>query len=60
MTLAAYEHTTDMMAVAMRLYERMGFARAPELDFTPAPGFLVKGYRLPLTLPSPPSGTRVL
>ena len=49
-------HTTDMMAVAMRLYERMGFARAPELDITPAPGILAKGYRLPLTLPSPQGG----
>ena len=38
-------HTTDMMAAAMRLYERMGFARAPELDFRPAPEILVKGYR---------------
>jgi GNAT superfamily N-acetyltransferase len=43
-------HTTDMMSVAMSLYERMGFARAPELDFSPAPGLTVKGYRLPLTL----------
>jgi hypothetical protein len=35
--------------VAMGLYERMGFARAVELDFTPAPGVVVKGYRLALT-----------
>jgi GNAT superfamily N-acetyltransferase len=42
-------HTTDMMRVAMGLYERMGFARAPELDFTPAPGVVVKGYRLAVT-----------
>ena len=41
-------HTTDIMSVAMRLYERMGFARAVELDFSPAPGMLVKGYRLGL------------
>jgi GNAT superfamily N-acetyltransferase len=41
-------HTTDIMAVAMRLYERMGFARAAELDFSPAPGMLVKGYRIAL------------
>jgi GNAT superfamily N-acetyltransferase len=46
-------HTADLMAVAMRLYERMGFTRAPELDIRPAPGILAKGYRLPLTLPSP-------
>jgi len=49
-------HTADIMAVAMRLYERMGFGRAPELDFAPAPGITVKGYRLPLTLPSPQRG----
>ena len=42
-------HTTDMMRVAMGLYERMGFARAPELDFAPAPDVVVKGYRLRLT-----------
>jgi GNAT superfamily N-acetyltransferase len=42
-------HTTDMMAVAMALYERMGFVRAPEIDFRPAPTMLVKGYRLALT-----------
>jgi ribosomal protein S18 acetylase RimI-like enzyme len=41
-------HTADIMKAAMRLYERMGFARAPELDFSPAPGITAKGYRLPL------------
>jgi len=49
-------HTADIMAVAMRLYERMGFTREPELDIRPAPGILAKGYRLPLTLPSPQKG----
>ena len=49
-------HTTDMMAAAMRLYERMGFAHAPELDFSLAPGITVKGYKIPLTLPSPRRG----
>ena len=49
-------HTADIMTVAMRLYERMGFVRAPELDFSPAPEITVKGYRLPLTLPSPQRG----
>lgn len=43
-------HTTDMMRAAMALYERLGFHRAPELDFRPAPGVLVKGYRLALSL----------
>ena len=42
-------HTTQMMHAAMRLYERLGFARAPELDFQPAPDVVVKGYRLDLT-----------
>ncbi len=41
-------HTTDMMSVALRMYERMGFVHAPELDFHPAPGVTVKGYRLSL------------
>jgi GNAT superfamily N-acetyltransferase len=41
-------HTTDMMRVAMQLYERMGFERASDLDFSPAPGITVKGYRLAL------------
>ncbi len=38
-------HTMDMMQEARRLYERRGFIRAPELDFHPAKGVLVKGYR---------------
>jgi predicted N-acetyltransferase YhbS len=42
-------HTADMMKVAMAMYERMGFARAPELDFKPAPDLTIKGYRLDLT-----------
>jgi len=41
-------HTTPMMAAAVRLYTRMGFARAPELDFSPVPGFEVHGYTLAL------------
>jgi GNAT superfamily N-acetyltransferase len=42
-------HTTDMMRAAMRLYERLGFRRMPELDFEPAPGVTVKGFRLDLS-----------
>lgn len=38
-------HTADMMAVAMRLYEGMGFTRAPDLDLRPAPEILAKGYK---------------
>jgi predicted N-acetyltransferase YhbS len=41
-------HTTDMMQVAMRMYERMGFVRAPELDFYPDPSVTVKAYRFEL------------
>lgn len=41
-------HTTVMMAAAVRLYERMGFRRAPEMDFHPAPGVVVMGYVLSL------------
>ena len=41
-------HTTDIMEAAMRLYERLGFQRAAELDFQPAPGVTIKGYRLGL------------
>jgi GNAT superfamily N-acetyltransferase len=44
-------HTMDVMVGARRLYRRMGFVRAPELDFTPAPTVTVKGYRLALTAP---------
>lgn len=39
-------HTSDVMRVAMRMYERIGFVRAPELDFHPAQDLTVKGYRL--------------
>ncbi len=41
-------HTTDMMRAAMRLYERLGFERAPELDFHPVPDITIRGHRLEL------------
>jgi predicted N-acetyltransferase YhbS len=41
-------HTADIMQTAMQMYERMGFVRAPELDFHPTENALIKGYRLPL------------
>jgi len=44
-------HTVPAMRAAVRLYTRMGFQPAPELDFQPAPGFTVKGYRLTLGPP---------
>ena len=42
-------HTHDAMQAAVRLYERAGFVRAPDLDFQPPVGVLVKGYRLSLS-----------
>jgi len=41
-------HTTALMRAALRLYERLGFRRDPALDFHPAPGLTVSGYRLDL------------
>ena len=41
-------HTADIMQAAMRLYKRLGFQRAAELDFQPVPGATIKGYRLSL------------
>jgi predicted N-acetyltransferase YhbS len=41
-------HTSRSMAAAVQLYARMGFERAPELDFQPPGAELVEGYRLRL------------
>jgi GNAT superfamily N-acetyltransferase len=41
-------HTTEMMAAARRLYERMGFIRDPKHDFHPAPGVVVMAYAMEL------------
>jgi GNAT superfamily N-acetyltransferase len=41
-------HTVEWMQAAGRLYERLGFVRAPEADFHPAPGVTIKAYRLEL------------
>ncbi|MBI3805209.1 MAG: GNAT family N-acetyltransferase [Nitrospirae bacterium] len=46
-------HTTDMMRVAMEMYERIGFVRAPALDFYPSADLIVKGYRLNLEETAP-------
>ncbi len=45
-------HTTEMMDVARRMYERMGFVRVPEFDFYPRPGVVVMAYRLDLKPPT--------
>lgn len=41
-------HTSESLRAAVRMYERMGFVRAPEYDFRPAGAELVMAYRLPL------------
>jgi ribosomal protein S18 acetylase RimI-like enzyme len=41
-------HSTEMMMPAVRMYEKMGFTRAPELDFQGGLGMLVMGFALPL------------
>jgi ribosomal protein S18 acetylase RimI-like enzyme len=41
-------HTSNLMAAAVRMYERMGFTRITELDFQPRPGVTVMAYRLDL------------
>jgi GNAT superfamily N-acetyltransferase len=41
-------HTSRSMEVAVEMYERMGFVRAPEHDFQPPGAELVTAYRLPL------------
>jgi len=41
-------HTTRVMSVARKMYERMGFKRVPEFDFRPASGVVVMAYRLDL------------
>lgn len=41
-------HTSESLRAAVRMYERMGFERAPEYDFRPEGAELVMAYRLPL------------
>lgn len=41
-------HTSESLRAAVRMYERMGFERAPEHDFRPEGAELVMAYRLPL------------
>jgi ribosomal protein S18 acetylase RimI-like enzyme len=41
-------HTSHSMQAAMRMYQRMGFERAPEHDFQPPGAELVEAYRLRL------------
>ena len=41
-------HTSESLQAAIRMYERMGFVRAPEGDFHPSGAELVMAYRLML------------
>lgn len=41
-------HAGPAMAVARKMYEDMGFARAPVYDFQPGPDIVVMAYRLDL------------
>jgi ribosomal protein S18 acetylase RimI-like enzyme len=41
-------HTSESLQAAIRMYERMGFVRAPEGDFRPSGAELVMAYRLML------------
>ena len=49
-------HTSRSMEAATRMYEQMGFVRAPEYDFQPSGAELVKAYRLRLDDGRPESG----
>ena len=42
-------HTRPSMTSAQRLYERLGFRRDPDHDYSPAPGILLLGYVLDLS-----------
>jgi ribosomal protein S18 acetylase RimI-like enzyme len=41
-------HSSKSMRAALRMYEQMGFVRAPEHDFFPPGGETVWAFRLPL------------
>ncbi|MEW5928130.1 MAG: GNAT family N-acetyltransferase [Gemmatimonadota bacterium] len=41
-------HSSESLRAAIRMYERMGFERAPERDFQPPGAELVMAFRLPL------------
>lgn len=45
-------HTGAWMPAAVRLYERMGFARVPDLDFVPVPGVDLIAYSFDLATPT--------
>ncbi|HEX7613345.1 MAG TPA: GNAT family N-acetyltransferase [Candidatus Limnocylindrales bacterium] len=48
-------HTGAWMPGAIRLYEKMGFVRKPQIDFAPAPGIDLIAYSFDLTIREPNS-----
>jgi ribosomal protein S18 acetylase RimI-like enzyme len=46
-------HTTPWMTAAQQLYERAGFVRIPQRDFTPIPDVPLVAFRLPLDASRP-------
>jgi ribosomal protein S18 acetylase RimI-like enzyme len=38
-------HTTELMQTAKSMYERRGYQRFVDIDFSPAPNFVVMGYK---------------
>ena len=38
-------HTTELMQTAKNMYERRGYQRFVDIDFSPAPNFVVMGYK---------------
>jgi ribosomal protein S18 acetylase RimI-like enzyme len=48
--------TRPAMEAAQHLYATIGFSRTPELDFAPAPGFILRAYELALPLGSHQAG----
>jgi ribosomal protein S18 acetylase RimI-like enzyme len=40
--------TQPAMLAAQHLYEKTGFARTPDLDWSPVPGLTLRAYELPL------------
>lgn len=54
-------HTTSAMDVARRLYERRGFVRASDRDWSPQPGIRLLGYELAMMHdPTPTRGRTVV
>ena len=42
--------TNPVMQAAQRLYETTGFSRTPDLDWSPAPGLILRAYELALPI----------